>query len=106
MQPQHSDRGVVLRIGALIIGSLFWERERWSQKVVDFDAAIDVPVPIRYGRVSESRGFAYTMIVSLGSPTGNAKVVPFHRAASTLSDVIDAASEVALAEGSSLHTFK
>ncbi|MGE3768196.1 MAG: hypothetical protein AB7L94_38450 [Kofleriaceae bacterium] len=88
-----------VRIGALVIGSLFWERERWSRGVVSFNTARDVAAPIRYGRRSESRGLAYTMILSPGSPNGNAKVVPFQKAASTFAHVIDAASELASAEG-------
>jgi hypothetical protein len=82
----------------MVIGSLFWERERWACNIVNFGAALDVATPIRYGRSSESRGFAYSTIVSPGSPVGNAKVVPFHRAASTFADVTAAASELASAE--------
>lgn len=97
MRPPRSEQPA-LRVGALVIGSLFWERERWSQDIVDFAAAIDVAAPIRYGRISQLRDRAYTMIVSPGTPPGNGKVVPFLRPAMTASDVFDAAEQLAAAE--------
>ena len=58
-----------MRVGVLIIGSLYWDdkkhRERWRlDRLVDRDARTYVHAPIRYGRLSGSRGCTYTMVFS------------------------------------------
>ena len=81
-----------LTAGVLIIGSLFWDLENdrpaWRKDRLDMAAAQNVAVPIRYGRVSESRGNSYTMVVSRTCPAGRAKLVGCSHAISTVEDLI------------------
>ena len=62
-----SDKRV--RVGVLIIGSLYWDnkehRKEWRrERLVDLDKKEYVHAPIRYGRLSRSRGCSYTMVFS------------------------------------------
>lgn len=73
-----------VNIGALIIGSLYWDksqhRRNWRRDRLDMDTRFHVKVPIRYGRRSRSRGCSYTMVFSPGLPEaqfGHGIVVPF-----------------------------
>ena len=54
--------------GVLVVGSLLWERDatrdRWREEWLSLDQAELVSVPIRYGRMSKSRGCTYTMVFS------------------------------------------
>ena len=54
--------------GVLVIGSLLWEsseiREKWRSENLDDNSCLLVKLPIRYGRISETRGHTYTMIFS------------------------------------------
>lgn len=63
-----------------------------------FDSARTVPAPIRYGRISQSRDNAFTMVLSLAAPLGAAKLVPISSRASTFDDVVAFATAVASAE--------
>lgn len=79
-----------LSIGILAIGSLFWDpktdalhpreigiREGWWKSRLDKAAARSVSVPIRYGRLSSTRGDTYSMVFSAEqSASGCAKVIP------------------------------
>lgn len=78
-----------LAVGILAIGSLFWDpktdpnhpgeigvREAWWQSRLDKAAARSVGVPIRYGRLSSTRGNTYTMVFSSQQSSGCAKVMP------------------------------
>jgi hypothetical protein len=55
-----------MRLGVLIIGSLYWHpsrvRCRWRQTRLGCSDEQKVRVPIRYGRVAKSRGNTYTMV--------------------------------------------
>ena len=57
-----------MRIGILIIGSLYWEkteyRRDWRDNRLDVAAECHVRVPIRYGRRSRTRGCSFTMVFS------------------------------------------
>lgn len=59
-----------MRIGILIIGSLYWEmteyRGNWRENRLDVAGECHVRVPIRYGRRSRNRGWSFTMVVSPG----------------------------------------
>ena len=73
-----------MKIGALIIGSLYWEdsqhRRNWRREHLDMDTHYHVKIPIRYGRRSQSRGCSYTMVFSAGlseEQFGHGIVVPF-----------------------------
>jgi hypothetical protein len=87
------------RVGALLIGSLFWERQRWPSDDLDFDAARTVPAPIRYGRVSQKRDNGYTMVLSPRARAGSAKLVPFRQRAAGIDDLLQLAHGMAHAEG-------
>lgn len=71
--------------GILIIGSLFWDkneiRESWRSKYLSLDQHKNIPVPIRYGRISSERSYTYTMVFSSGCKEndllGIAKAIPF-----------------------------
>ena len=73
-----------MNIGALIIGSLYWDKSQyrcnWRRDRLDMDIHFHVKVPIRYGRRSQSRGCSYTMVFSPGLSQerfGYGIVVPF-----------------------------
>lgn len=57
-----------MRIGVLMIGSLFWSkrphRVRWRRERLDVTEKKYVNVPIRYGRRSSSWGCSFTMVFS------------------------------------------
>jgi hypothetical protein len=60
--------GQTYRVGILIIGSLFWDRQRshredWRRENLTADR-VAVRVPIRYGRRSNDRNGTYTMVFS------------------------------------------
>ena len=84
-----------LRIGVLIIGSLYWDplrhRSDWRRDYLNLDGERCVSVPIRYGRQSESRADSYTMVFSLTAQPGRAIVVPCSRPVRKASDLVDEA---------------
>ena len=57
-----------IRIGVLMIGSLYWStrrhREKWRRKRLDMAAMQHVSVPIRYGRRSAGWSCSFTMVFS------------------------------------------
>ena len=72
-----------MRIGVLIIGSLYWDdkppRDVWRAERLDLFRRQNVRAPICYGRRSRSRGETYTMVFSLGlgvEDFGNAIAIP------------------------------
>jgi hypothetical protein len=93
---------VSLTAGVLIIGSLFWDSEKerpaWRASRLDVAAAQAVTAPIRYGRLSESRGNSYTMVFSRLCPAGQAKLVPCSHRISTVQDLIAEAEHLWTAE--------
>ena len=78
-----------LKIGILIIGSLYWsgegKRDHWRRTRLNMTAESTVNVPIRYGRLSKSG--TYTMVFAPTCPLGQAKVVPCARNVSCLNDL-------------------
>lgn len=78
--------------GGLIIGSLLWDlqkgRPAWRNARLNMAKAQLVTAPIRYGRLSESRGNSYTMVFSRLCPPGRAILVPFRSGVSSVQDLI------------------
>lgn len=82
-----------LKVGVLIIGSLFWDSEQnrpaWRGARLDMATVQTVIAPIRYGRRSgRNRGHTYTMVFSRLAEPGHAKVVQCTRKVSTPDDLI------------------
>lgn len=69
-----------MRVGILIIGSLFWDwshiRCRWRQERLCCSQRRVVTAPIRYGKKARKRGDTYTMVFSRSAGNGKALVVP------------------------------
>jgi hypothetical protein len=89
-----------LRIGILIIGSLWWHphktREDWRNDRLRKDDAVPVRVPIRYGRLSKSN--TYTMVFSASALPGYAKVVPCRTNVTSDQDLFEEATNLWAAE--------
>jgi hypothetical protein len=74
-----------LKGGVLAIGSLLWDetelRNKWRKKHLSIEGIKNVKLPIRYGRLSNSRKSSYTMVFSHEcldiAKIGNAKFIPF-----------------------------
>ena len=81
-----------LSAGVLIIGSLLWDSEKerpaWRNARLNIAGAQTVTAPIRYGRLSGTRGNSYTMVFSRLAPTGHAKLVPCAHTISTIDELI------------------
>ena len=88
-----------VKIGVLIIGSLFWDpsdpRKKWRCERLDpLVAKRHVRAPIRYGRKSSTRGNSYTMVFSAGlceKKFGQAIVVPCRRPVRDTDDLVEEA---------------
>lgn len=106
MNEARPENGRELRIGVLIIGSLFWDskhhRTLWRRQRLDMDAAQRVCAPIRYGRRSTGRGCSYTMVFSTSliaeDEFGKAQVVPCTHAVSSAAEIANEAEALWLAE--------
>ena len=92
-----------MRVGALIIGSLAWDpsdlRRDWRETRLSMEAAQRVTAPIRYGRLSWSRGDTYTMVLSPscienGIGTGVGLAVPFRHEIGSAKDLIEEAVQL------------
>ena len=87
-----------MKIGVLLIGSLFWEKRRhrceWRRNHLNMGEKQYVKVPIRYGRQSSTRGDSYTMVFSsrlCREQLGQAIVVPCKHDITTGEDLIEEA---------------
>jgi hypothetical protein len=93
---------VALNAGILIIGSLLWDAQRgrpaWRAARLDMASAKTVTTPIRYGRLSESRGNTYTMVFSRLCQAGQGKLLRCTRTISTPADLIAEAEALWKAE--------
>jgi hypothetical protein len=91
---------VPLIAGVLVIGSLLWDERRrsWREARLDATSTQTVIAPIRYGRLSESRGNTYTMVFSRSCKVGHAKVLRCKGAVSTPTDLIAEAEALWKAE--------
>jgi len=84
-----------LKLGILIVGSLIWDsidvRRKWRAERLNVTSRTPVPVPIRYGRRSQSRGDSYTMVFSRSLDPdllGQAIVVPCRGQVSDIGDLV------------------
>lgn len=95
-----------LKLGILIIGSLFWDdnydRPRWRQDYLQIDEAIAVSAPVRYGRFSTNRQ-SYTMVFSSSAQNGQAKVVPTAHQLQKPKDLVDEAERLWKAEDNKIN---
>lgn len=93
---------VPLNAGILIIGSLLWDatrgRSAWRDARLDMASAKTVTAPIRYGRLSESRGNTHTMVFSRLCKSGQGKLLNCIRTISTLADLMAEAEALWKAE--------
>ena len=82
-----------LTVGILIIGSLLWDKRQqaWRNARLDMASIDSVTAPIRYGRLSSSRGNTYTMVFSRGCDTGQGAVVRCMHPVSSVDDLISEA---------------
>lgn len=89
-----------LKIGILIIGSLYWDPDRqpWRDSRLLMDQPFVVRAPIRYGRLSEKRSYTYTMVFSPSCEYGHALVVQCQRDVVTAPDLITEAEQLWAAE--------
>lgn len=91
-----------LNAGVLIIGSLLWDlhptRQEWRNERLLMESSESVTAPIRYGRLSSSRGNSYTMVFSRSAEAGQAKAVPCAHTVSTLRDLLAEAERLWRAE--------
>lgn len=85
MVQNNNLKEINLNGGVLIIGSLLWDenelRENWRNKSLRIADKIKVSAPIRYGRVSKSRNYTFSMVFSQEcndkDKMGKAFFVPF-----------------------------
>jgi hypothetical protein len=91
-----------LSAGILVIGSLFWEtddvRQAWRRDRLRIQEAADVRAPIRYGRISEGRGYTYTMVFSRTCAPGQAKAVACQHEIRAAADLVKEAEHLWAAE--------
>lgn len=89
-----------LDVGILIIGSLFWDDKRraWRDARLDMKSAQPVTVPIRYGRLSTSRGDTYTMVFSRLCKSGQGLAVRCTRGISSPAELFAEAEALWKAE--------
>ncbi len=118
-----------LKIGVLVIGSLDWEskdyggecrdelarhnrplnasRQHWRQQRLmgAADSEFMVRAPIRYGRLSNSRGSTFTMVFSpeYEQRPGSAKVIRCKKMVSDFDDLLKEAVELWVAESDEQH---
>lgn len=90
----------------MMIGSLYWDtsdvRANWRQERLK-DEKYDTLAPIRYGRLSSSRGNTYTMVFSQlckrkNYGLGTAKVIACKNKATNINDIIEEAEFLWAAE--------
>ena len=89
-----------LSVGILIIGSLLWDerRQAWRNARLDMASIDTVTAPIRYGRLSSSRGKTYTMVFSRLCKPGRAKLVHCSHMVSSPEDLLVEAEHLWKAE--------
>lgn len=101
---------MTLSVGVLIIGSLYWDdepdnpsRRKWREARLALDEHTNVSAPIRYGRISKSRGCSYSMVFSASlcedhAHLGSAIAVPCKQGVSSIGDLVDEAEWLWAAE--------
>lgn len=89
-----------LKVGILIIGSLYWDRGReiWRKSRLDETGRVSIKVPIRYGRFSKVDRKHYTMVFSLSAEPGSALVLPCKKPVTDLTSLVEEAHSLWAAE--------
>ena len=98
-----------MKVGVLIVGSLYWDpsrvRCRWREARLDCTGERKVRVPIRYGKLASTRGNTYTMVFAKScaeeSKLGTAIVVPARAACCEPAHLIEEAEHLWAAERNS-----
>ena len=88
---------VEMKVGILIVGSLWWDdtpsRTAWRKSRLAVDRPMPVRAPIRYGRCSTNRKHTYTMTFGGDASQGIALVIPcigpISEAAGLLSEAVE-----------------
>lgn len=95
-------------MGVIIIGSLLWDndkRKAWRENNLIIKDSIAVNLPIRYGRISESRNDTYTMVFSntckKNNSLGIGYIFPINKPIKNSNDLIDQAKALWRAESPS-----
>jgi hypothetical protein len=103
MEFEMTSPELCLRIGVLIIGSLYWDdrRDAWRRSRLDLRDVHDVRTRIRYRRCSTGRDDTYTMVFSQDAAEGQAKVVRCQRDVVRQADLNAEAEELWAAEKNS-----
>jgi hypothetical protein len=95
-------REMELTIGIYIVGSLYWgpdkRRADWRESRLDMNHQFRVTAPIRYGRLSTTRGNTYTMVFSQSAGPGQAIAVRCKRSVSSAADLVTEAQHLWAAE--------
>ena len=98
-----------LKSGVIVIGSLLWQdhlhkkgddiRRHWREEHLDLKNKIQIKIPIRYGRISES-GIA-TMVFSnrMKNKPGLAYLIPFKQKINDIESLIKEGQALSIAEG-------
>jgi len=86
-----------MRIGVLIVGSLFRKQDEiriraaWRSNRLDLASVTHVDAPIRYGRRSQGWGDTFTMILDSAAPNGRALLASGKTDVRSLGDLLDEA---------------
>ncbi|MEX2477772.1 MAG: hypothetical protein WD357_05015 [Gracilimonas sp.] len=92
--------------GVLIIGSLLWDssdiRKNWRENDLILSEKIQIGLPIRYGRVSQSRSCTHSMVYSsackLENKLGLGYLVPFKNISITVEEILRLSKRIIDAE--------
>lgn len=67
--------------GLAVLGSLLWDdspnRKRWRKTIFTADSSIEIPLPVRYGRISKSRNCTFTMVLDGDTEPGKSQFLRF-----------------------------
>lgn len=93
---------VTFKGGVLIIGSLLWDlseiRQKWRDEDLNLSDKIQIELPIRYGRVSKSRNYTYSMVYSSDCKTkdksGKGYFVPFKNESTSIEEILNLSKSV------------
>jgi hypothetical protein len=98
MAAESSDTNTLpMRIGVLIVGSLFWKhdetgiRAAWRDNRLDLASITRVDAPLRYGRRSQGWGDTFTMILDPAVPNGRALLASCKADVRSFADLLDEA---------------
>lgn len=99
-----------MKVGVLIIGSLYWDlhqgehlnvRKKWRDERLEMDKRIHVRCPIRYGRKSGEGVYTmvFSQLIEASQQWGTAYVVPCHSAIDNFEALLNETENMSYAEG-------